>query len=115
MLGKLFKVGMVVVFIGWLMWHYRDAAVVREHHALIESVLVKAGVEPGTVHRYWPLEDAAANAPSQSPSPAPGPVLSAWNDFLARYNLVNLLRERKSAMDESQPPGDGAQKRSTTP
>jgi hypothetical protein len=115
MLGKLFRVGMVAVFIGWLMWHYRDADVVREHHALIESVLVKAGVEPGTVHRYWPLEEVGGHDSAQAPSPAPGPVLTAWNDFLARYNLLNRLRERKSSMDESQPQGDGAQKRSNSP
>lgn len=115
MVDKLFKAAVCVVLLAWLAWHYRDAGVVREHQALVESMLIKAGMEPATVHRYWNHEQSAGSGSVPVQSAPSAVVQSAWDDFLTRYNLIAQLRERKNAVEQGQVQGDDAQKRTTTP
>ena len=42
MLDKFFKVAVFSVMVAWLTWHYREAAVIREHHVFGESGMVQS-------------------------------------------------------------------------
>ena len=100
MLGRLFKWVLMAGMLVTVVWHYRDTDVVRQRRPLIEAGLAKVGVDEAFVRRYWPMDvpqntgseplvgDSSANVPS-APSSAPP---SAWDDLLARFSPITMLR-----------------------
>jgi len=63
MLGRLFTVLVLLVFVASLAWFFRDTAAVQQARPYLEAGLSKAGVDAATVRRYWPLADERAASP----------------------------------------------------
>ena len=55
MLGRLFTVLVLVVFVASIAWFFRDTPTVQKARPYLEAGLAKVGVDAATVRRYWPL------------------------------------------------------------
>jgi hypothetical protein len=68
MLGRLFTVLVLMVFVASIAWFFRDASAVQRARPYLETGLAKVGVDAATVRRYWPLPDNRANTSTNSAS-----------------------------------------------
>jgi len=55
MLGRLFTVLVLLVFVASLAWFFRDTPAVQQARPYLEAGLSKVGVDAAIVRRYWPL------------------------------------------------------------
>lgn len=68
MLGRLFTVLVLAVFVSSIAWFFRDTAAVLQARPYLEAGLAKVGVDAATVRRYWPLPDKRATTSTTSAS-----------------------------------------------
>ena len=68
MLGRLFTVLVLAVFVASLAWFFRDTPTVQQARPYLEAGLAKVGVDAATVRRYWPLPDKRATTSTTSAS-----------------------------------------------
>ena len=63
MLGRLFTVLVLMVFVASIAWFFRDNPTVQQARPHLEAGLAKVGVDAATVRRYWPLAGEWAASP----------------------------------------------------
>ena len=68
MLGRLFTVLVLAVFVASIAWFFRDAPTVQQARPYLEAGMAKVGVDAAAVRRYWPLPDKRATTSSTSAS-----------------------------------------------